>query len=93
LSSGGTVLAYRLLISKAQRVVGKVGVHPSAPIEDNTRRKRLKIKMLMLFQNGGILPSFGHRQRIGGKGKRLGQTGAIANDPARGIQIALRASK
>jgi hypothetical protein len=73
--------------------VGKVGVYPSAPIDSNIRRKRLKLKVLGLFQNGALLPSFGHGQRIGGKGKRLGQTGAIANDPARGIQIALRASK
>jgi hypothetical protein len=38
--------------------VGKVGVHPSAPIDENTRRKRLKIKELVLFQNGAILPFF-----------------------------------
>jgi hypothetical protein len=87
------VLARRLLISKAQRAVGKVGVHPSAPMEGNTRRKQLKVKALGLFQNGAILPSFGHRQGTGGKGKRLGQTGGITSDLARGIQIALRASK
>jgi hypothetical protein len=91
--AGDIVLARRLLISKAQRAVGKVGVSPSAPIDGNIRRKRLKLKALGLFQNGALLPSFGHGQRIGGKGKRLGQTSAIANDPARGIQIALRASK
>lgn len=68
----GTVLAHCLLINKAQRAVGKVGVHPSAPIDANTRHKRLTIKALALFQNGAILSSVGHRQHIGGKGKRLG---------------------
>jgi hypothetical protein len=27
-------------------------------MDENTRRKRLKIKELMLFQNGPVLPSF-----------------------------------
>jgi hypothetical protein len=43
-------------------------------MDRNTRRKRLKIKALRLFQNGAILSSFEDRQRTGGKGKRLGKS-------------------
>lgn len=44
----------RLLLGIVQRPVGKVGVHPSAPIDENTYRKRLKTKELELFQNGAV---------------------------------------
>jgi hypothetical protein len=67
------VLACHLLLSRVQRVVGRVGVHPSTPIAPDTRRKRLKTKALSSFQNGAILPYCGHRQGIGAKGKRLGK--------------------
>ncbi len=87
------LLAHRLLLSKAQRAVGKVGVHPSAPMDRNTHHKRLKIKALGLFQNGAVLPSFGHGQRIGGKGKRLGKSTELQTNLARGTRIAARASK
>ena len=66
-------LAPRLLLCRAQRAVGRVGVLPSTPINANTRRKRLKTKTLNPFQNGAILPSGDHRQGIGAKGKRLGK--------------------
>jgi hypothetical protein len=74
------VLARRLLLSRVQRAVGKVGVHPSASIDKSTRRKRLKIKVLNPFQNGAILPSFG-------MGSALAQMGRDWGKPA-GLQLA-----
>lgn len=47
-----------VLIGTVQRPVGKVGVHPSAPIDENTLRKQLKSKELELFQNGAVSALF-----------------------------------
>jgi len=41
-----------LLLGWGEGPVGRVGVHPSAPMGENTYRKQLKSKELGLFQNG-----------------------------------------
>ena len=53
-ASGVRVLVRHLLLGMVQRPVGKIGVHPSTPIDENTYRKLLKNKELTLFQNGEI---------------------------------------
>jgi hypothetical protein len=54
----GGSLVHGLLLGQVQRPVGKVGVHPSAPMGENACRKQLKSKELGLFQNGTICARF-----------------------------------
>jgi len=48
------VLAPRLLLERVQRPVGRVGVHPSAPMEQNTYRKSFKMIQLRVYHIGAI---------------------------------------
>jgi hypothetical protein len=82
-------LARRLLLSRVQRAVGKVGVHPSAPIDVTSCRKRLKTKAVSLFQNGAFLPSFGDGQHIGAKGKRLGKPARMQRTCQEALELQL----
>jgi len=43
-----------LLLGRRQRPVGRVRVHPSAPIQWKTHHKLLKINKLAVFQNGAF---------------------------------------
>ena len=48
------VLVPWLLLERVQRPVGRVGVHPSAPMEQNTYRKSFKMKQLRVYHIGAI---------------------------------------
>ena len=51
---GSKALVRWLLLDRVQRPVGRVGVHPSAPIEQNTCRKLLKLRQLIVSHIGAI---------------------------------------
>jgi len=56
--TGQTALACHLLLEQAQRRTGRIGVHPSARIQQGTRPKLLENRKLAVFQNGALLLRF-----------------------------------
>ena len=51
---GSKALVRWLLLDRVQRPVGRVGVHPSTTIEQNTCRKLLKLRKLIVSHIGAI---------------------------------------